>query len=273
MSKIYSARHYAILACALCFAGTSLLAQTAPTPAPAPGQPEEVIVEGVPPDQSILPTARPISSIYGTDMDIVDIPRDVSTITKEQVDERQITSVDDLGQFASGTYTASIFGAEGLPQIRGIPAEIYQNGQREHYYLNSFPPSFNGSESIDVVKGPGTAVYGPASQGLGGYVNLVTKQPFFDGQHTEITTVLGDFYEGGQSYGRYQWQIDNSGPLIKDKLAYRFSYLGRESSGYYRNISDNVEDIFGALTYNPTTNLSFNLTGQFYESKFNENAG
>ena len=158
--------------------------------------PEEVIVVGVPPEESILPTIRPITSVYGTEMNIVDIPRDVSTITKEQVDFRQITSVDDLGQFASGTYTASIFGAEGLPQIRGIPAEIYQNGQREHYYLNSFPPSFNGVESIDVVKGPGTAVYGPASQGLGGYINLVTKQPFFDKQHTEITSHHRRFLRG-----------------------------------------------------------------------------
>ena len=237
------------------------------------GEAGRVIVTGVSPDQSILPTVRPISSVYGTDMNIVDVPRDVSTITKEQVSFRQITSVDDLGQFASGTYTASIFGSEGLPQIRGLPAEIYLNGQREHYYLNSFPPSFNGVESIDIVKGPGTAVYGPASQGLGGYVNLVTKQPFFDGQHTEITSIIGDFYGSPDNYGRYQWELDNSGPLIKDKLAYRVSYLGRESSGYYRNIYDNVEDIFAALTYLPTSNLKFDLNGHYEESKFNENAG
>ena len=239
----------------------------------AVGEAGRIIVTGVAPDESILPTIRPISSTYGTDMNIVDTPRDVSTITKEQVSFRQITSVDDLGQFASGTYTASIFGAEGLPQIRGLPAEIYQNGEREHYYLNGFPPSFNGAESIDVVKGPGTAVYGPAAQGLGGYINLVTKQPFFDGQHTEITTIFGDYYGGGDSYNRTQWQIDNSGPLIKDKLAYRFSYLGREAGSYYRNVTDNVQDIFAALTYLPTSNLKFDLTGQYYESKFNENAG
>ena len=237
------------------------------------GEAGRVIVTGVAPEESILPTVRPITSIYGTEQNIVDIPRDVSTITKEQVSFRQITSVDDLGQFASGVYTASIFGAEGLPQIRGLPAEIYLNGQREHYYLNSFPPSFNGVESIDIVKGPGTAVYGPASQGLGGYVNLVTKQPFFDGQHTEITSIIGDYYGSPDNYGRYQWELDNSGPLIKDKLAYRVSYLGRESSGYYRNVSDNVEDIFAALTYLPTPKLRFDLNGHFEESTFNENAG
>ena len=237
------------------------------------GDAGRVIVTGVTPDQSILPTVRPITSVYGTEQNIVDIPRDVSTITKEQVSFRQITSVDELGQFASGTYSASNFGAEGLPQIRGLFAEIYLNGQREHFYTNSFPPSFNGVESIDIVKGPGTAVYGPASQGLGGYVNLVTKQPFFDGQHTEITTVIGDFYGSPDNYGRYQWELDNSGPLIKDKLAYRISYLGRESSGYYRNTSNNVQDIFAALTYLPTTNLKFDLNGHYESAEFNEVAG
>ena len=197
----------------------------------------------------------------------------MSTITKEQVDFRQITSVNQLDQFASGTYSASIFGAEGLPQIRGVPAEIYQNGQRQHYYFSSFPPSFNGVEFIDVVKGPGTAVYGPPSHGLGRCVNLVTKLPFFDGEHTEVTTVFGDFVEGGGSYGRNQWQIDNSGPLVPAKLAYRVSYLGREADSYYRNVVDDVQDVFAALTYLPTTNLRLDLTSQLYESRFNEDAG
>ena len=197
----------------------------------------------------------------------------MSTITKEQVDFRQITSVNQLDQFASGTYSASIFGAEGLPQIRGVPAEIYQNGQRQHYYFSSFPPSFNGVEFIDVVKGPGTAVYGPPSHGLGRYVDLVTKLPFFDGEHTEVTTVFGDFVEGGGSYGRNQWQIDNSGPLVPAKLAYRVSYLGREADSYYRNVVDDVQNVFAALTYLPTTNLRLDLTSQLYESRFNEDAG
>ena len=234
---------------------------------------DRVNITGVAPEESILPTARPLTSVYGTEQNIVNIPRDVSTITKEQVDFRQITSVNQLDQFASGVYSASIFGAEGLPQIRGVPAEIYQNGQRQHYYFSSFPPSFNGTESIDVVKGPGTAVYGPASHGLGGYVNLVTKLPFFDGQHTEITTVLGDFVEGGGSHGRYQWQVDNSGPLVPGKLAYRVSYLGREADSYYRNVVDNVQDVFAALTFLPTERLRLDLTSQFYESRFNEDAG
>ena len=234
---------------------------------------ERVTITGVSPEESILPTARPLTSVYGTEQNIVDIPRDVSTITKEQVDFRQITSVNQLDQFASGVYSASIFGAEGLPQIRGVPAEIYQNGQRQHYYFSSFPPSFNGVESIDVVKGPGTAVYGPPAHGLGGYVNLVTKLPFFDGEHTEVTTVLGDFVEGGGSYGRSQWQVDNSGPLVPGKLAYRVSYLGREADSYYRNVVDDVQDVFAALTFLPTTNLRLDLTSQFYESRFNEDAG
>jgi len=35
--------------------------------------------------------------------------------------------------------------------------------------------SFNGTEAMDIVKGPGSAVYGPQGQGPGGYVNLVRR--------------------------------------------------------------------------------------------------
>ncbi len=79
--------------------------------------------------------------------------------------------------------------------------------------------------------------------------------------------------EGGGSYGRTQWQIDNSGPLVPGKLAYRVSYLGREADSYYRNVVDDVQDVFAALTYLPTKSLHLDLTSQFYESRFTRTPG
>ncbi len=110
---------------AFCVAGASARAQDMVRATDAV---DRMTITGVLPEESILPTARPLTSVYGTEQNIVDVRRDMSTITKEQVDFRQITSVNQLDQFASGTYSASIFGAKGLPQIRGVPAEIYQNG-------------------------------------------------------------------------------------------------------------------------------------------------
>ena len=46
--------------------------------------------------------------------------------------------------------------------------KVYVNGQLSMFSRNSTPPSFNGVEAMDIVKGPGSAVYGPQGEGAGG---------------------------------------------------------------------------------------------------------
>jgi outer membrane receptor protein involved in Fe transport len=159
--------------------------KTADSTNPAPkGTMDTIVVTAVPPGEQVVPTARPISSVYGDDMSIIDIPRSVNIITKQQLEDRQITSVQDLGQFASGTYSPAEYGLDGIPYIRGVYASLYQNGQQEIFFRNSVVPSFNQVESMDLVKGPGSATYGPPGGGPGGYVNIITKTPEFDKNHT-----------------------------------------------------------------------------------------
>jgi hypothetical protein len=38
---------------------------------------QEILVTAVPPADQIVPTARPISSVFGQDMNVIDIPRSV----------------------------------------------------------------------------------------------------------------------------------------------------------------------------------------------------
>jgi outer membrane receptor for ferric coprogen and ferric-rhodotorulic acid len=234
---------------------------------------DTIVVQAVPLEEQVVPTARPISSVYGQDMGIVDIPRSVNIITKQQLEDRQITSVQDLGQFASGTYSPAEYGLDGIPFIRGVFASLYQNGQQEVFYRNSVVPSFNQVESLDLVKGPGSATYGPPGGGPGGYVNFITKVPEFDSNHTEIETTIGDYSPGGQSWGHYEWTIDNTGPLIANKLAYRFSYEGTTGDTYYRNTVDEKQDFFGALTWLPYDALKMDWTFQYYTVRDNEVPG
>src|ERR1700722_7363032 len=217
----------------------SLEAQSAsPTPGstPASGDPgqemSQVVVTAVPPADQIVPTARPINSVFGQDMSVIDTPRSVNIITRAQIEDRQIFSVQDLGQFSSGSYTPAEYGLDGIPYIRGIYAELFQNGQREIFYRNSVVPSFNQMESMDILKGPGTAVYGPSGGGLGGYVNFITKEPEFDGYHETLQTTIGDYATGGQSWGHYEWSIDSTGPLIPNQLAYRLSFESTPGCAY-----------------------------------------
>jgi iron complex outermembrane recepter protein len=256
------------LAVGLVCVGTMAYAQEKPADTTL----DEMLVTGLPLNETVLPTVRPVSSALGTDANVLDTPRSVSTITKAQLEARQIHDVNSLGQYSAGTYTPSIFGAQGVPTIRGVLSELYQNGQRMKFVRNSFPPSFNGVEALDIVKGPGSPVFGPTPN-VGGYVNFVTKQPYFDKMHLDITGKIGTYVPGGQSYFSPEWTVDLSVPIIKDKLAARISYFGREADGYYQNTIDHVQDVFLAVTFLPSDNLTFDYNAQFYETSFNENVG
>ena len=54
---------------------------------------DEVDAESVPIEESILATTRPISSVYGTDRSILDTPRNVNIISREQLDAIGIKNV------------------------------------------------------------------------------------------------------------------------------------------------------------------------------------
>ena len=232
---------------------------------------EKFTVSDVPIDEQILPTVRPISSVYGDDRDIIDIPRSVSSVNKAWMDDRQVKNAMDFGQFSPGVYAAADYGIPGVPQIRGDEAQIYVNGQEIPYSRNSVPLSFNGVEAMDIVKGPGTAVYGPQGNGPGGYVNFVAKQPYFDAEHADYSATIGT-WTSGHSYGNPQYTLDFGGP-INDKLAYRVSYLARYGDEYYVNAKDATQDVYVALTYRMTKDLKFEFWTQGFATRTNEDTG
>ena len=234
--------------------------------------PDRIVVSDVRPEDTVLPTERPISSVYGTDLSILDTPRSVSTITRAQLEARDIRSINDINQFSSAVSTQSRYGLEAVPIIRGDLGEVYQNGIRKEYNRNGYPINFNSVEAIDVVKGPATAVFGPSFQS-GGYVNFVTKRPFFDKFSGEITETAGSYIPGGNSYENFRTRVDVSGPLIKNQLAVRVSFEDIEASSYYQNVKDHEKDVFLALSYYPIAQLKFDFNADFLTANFNENIG
>ena len=275
-NKPSNSRHARLGSLATVMAASSLHFSTqAQTPAPemvSTNATAKILVEGLPVEETVLPTVRPVQSVMGDDRSIIDTPRSVSLVTKAQMEARGVSRATDFNQYSPGVYTPSRYGLANVPVIRGELSEIYQNGQRIIYSRNSLLASFNGVEAMDIVKGPGSAVYGPQGQGPGGYVNFVTKAPYFDAFHGDLTARLGTYVPGGQSYFSPEWVLDFGGP-VNDKLAYRVSYLGREAEGYYQNVKDNTQDIYTALTWVANDRLTLDWNTQFYTSRFNEVIG
>ena len=243
-------------------------------PGPAPEQVttlEKYTVSDVPIGEQVLPPVRPVGDVMGDDRSILDIPRSVSAVNSAMVKDRMVTDAMDFGQFSPGVYSAAQYGIPAVPYIRGDLSQLYMGGQQTPFSRNSTPPSFNGTDGFNIVKGPGSAVYGPQTEGAGGYVDFIMKQPYFDGMHADYSATWGG-WASGHSYSNPEATLDFGGP-ISDKLAYRVSYLSRYGDGYYLNEHNQTQDVYLAVTYLPTPNLKIEAWGQVYEDRINEIAG
>jgi len=148
------------------------------------------VVTGVPVEQSVNPLTRESSAVMGDARGPLDTPRGVSTITTALFNERQIHGVQEILLYSPSAYVGAAYGNVTMPNLRGDLAETYLNGQRLSYNYYGYFPSFNGVEAVDLVRGPGSVVFG-AGYFTGGYVNYVSKQPKFSGPETTVTTRLG----------------------------------------------------------------------------------
>ncbi len=244
-----------------------LKAQTEPA-APA----EDVItldaleVSEVPIEQNVMPTSRPFNSVYGTGQSITEIPRNVTIISREQLTAIAIKDVRDFAKLTSSSYTRTNFGAPGNPDIRGQSADVFQNGIRERITSNGngLPIEFNSIESVNIVKGPATPVQGTSAY-VGGYIDFITKRPYFDKARGSIAATYG-------SDDKRAVQIDYGAP-ISETLAYRISYFGEDSDGYFDDEYRKTQSLYAAVTWKPTDTyeLFINATGTYTE--YTENWG
>lgn len=224
---------------------------------------EKFQVTGLPVEQSINPLTREVSSVLGDSRDLLATPRSVSSLTTALFNERQIHGVREILLYSPGSYAGASYGKTTVPNLRGDTAETYLNGQRLSYNLYGYFPSFNGVEAVDLVRGPGSAVFG-AGYFQGGYVNYVTKKPQFSGASTVITTRVGTWAPGDSSFLNGSVQIDATAPA-NDQVAWRVSLEGKGGQTYFRrnDVRDDRLDAFAAATWKPDEGTQLDFVVQY----------
>lgn len=235
------------LALALLTATLNVRGAAPPAPPPAPGETvylERFEVTGVPLERSVNPLTRPIEGVFGDARSILETPRAVSTISQALLRERGINGVTEFIPYAPGSSAVASYGKTTIPNLRGDLAETFQNGQRLSYNNFGYFPSFNGIEAVDVVRGPGSSVYG-AGFFTGGFVNYVTKRPRFTPE-TTTTVRIGTLVPAGGSWFNTSWQVDTTAPSADGRSAWRLSYEGKEDDTFFRRhgARDDRQDVY-----------------------------
>lgn len=245
---------------------SALRADAAPDPADETVRLEKLEITDVPVEKQILPTSRPFESVFGTNDNIVDVPRNVTIISRQQLNDISISDVRDFSKLTSSSYTTTNFGAPANPSIRGQTADMFINGVRASMTSNGngIPLDFNSVESVNIVKGPATAVQG-ASMYVGGFADLITKRPFFDGFKGTASYTIG-------SYGLNRWTLDVGGPVSK-QTAYRISYSGEYSDGYWNDWYKRTQSLYGAAIWRPNDRYELFVNASAYYGDYTENWG
>lgn len=204
----------------------------------------EYLVEGRGARESISPFARELDAVDGISRSVLEAPRGVSVINEVILLDRGIDTVEETLFYVPGAYAPSRFGNVTAPSVRGDTAETYTNGQRRSGNIFGYKPSFNAVEGVDVVRGPGSAVFGPGQQS-GGYVNYVSKKARHEDDWSHFNIRFGSWLPGSESFANLRWQVDVNRAL-SDKLALRLSYEGQENATLFhgRGARDDHQDIY-----------------------------
>ena len=228
---------------------------------------EEVVVEGVPPAENIMPTARPTASVYGLDLSVMETPRNTTILSKEQLQAVNIQDPRSFSYLTSSSYTDSAFGGPNVPRIRGQYADIFYNGMRSSFTSTGYgaPLSFNSIETINITKGPASVIAGPGP-GVGGSADFITKRP-------EMSEFTGEGEFTFDTLGSRRWTFDVGGPIIENELGYRVSYSGEDSDSYFNTHFKRQHSLYGAVTWLPNDDYSLDFNTEAVYSNYEENVG
>lgn len=184
-----------------------------------------------------------------SDKPLFETPQSISVVTRELLDARQATTIDEAIETVAGV-TSSILGRRGWDDfsIRGQTASdtMYLDGLRIGQ-ANWIAQEIYGAERLEVVKGPASIYFGQVTPG--GTVNVVSKRPRADA-----------FNQVGFTVGRYgyvQGTFDFNRPLNSEngKAAIRINGMAMNSDDptdgvWYKSryIAPSISLDFGART-------------------------
>lgn len=188
-------------------------------------------------------------------------PYSVSIIDQGFIEDSGAKTIQDALLYTPGVY-AGAFGFDtrsDSAKVRGVDAGRYLDGLRQIYgSYNTVRTNVYALESIEVLKGPSSMLYGQGD--LGGIINAVSKLPQEE-QGGEIWAQYGTF-------NRKQLAVDVTGPVDENgELLYRLVALGRDSDTQVDYVEDDGYLIAPSLTWRPTDDTSITLLLNRQENK------
>lgn len=192
-----------------------------------------------------------------TDTALVDVPRSISVVTRDQMDDRNVQNLDDAVRYMPGV-TASSYGSDTRAdwlRVRGfeptqfldglpLPKGVYANPKQETWNL----------DRLSVLRGPASSVYGQTPPG--GLLDMVSRRP------TAIENNEIDVQYGSDNYRQINFantgKIDDEGQFL-----YSLSGVARDAGTQIDHVDNKRYNIAPSLTWIIDPDTQFTLLTQF----------
>jgi iron complex outermembrane receptor protein len=192
-----------------------------------------------------------------TDTALVEAPRSISIATREQMDDRNVHSLDDAVRYMPGI-VASSYGSDTRAdwlRVRGfeptqfldglpLPKGVYANPKQETWNL----------DRLALLRGPASSVYGQTPPG--GLLDMVSRRPSAESS-SEIQMQYGTDNHRQINFAS-TGKIDDEGQFL-----YGLSGVVRDSGTQVDHVDNKRYNIAPSLTWNIDEDTKFTLLTQF----------
>ena len=210
-----------------------------------------------------LAQSQPIEKIavtykqaYRGDIPQKQMPQSIETLDNAVLDQKGITQLQDALDFSASISRKNNSGAlwdsfsiRGLSGNENMPSGYLINGFSGGRGFSG-PRDVSNIEYIEVLKGPGSALYGRSEPG--GTVNIVTKKPQFE-QQGELKLSLGS-----DNFNRVEGDYTNG---INDNTAFRINGAWQDSDSYRDEVYTHKKVVTPSIYHQ--INASTSITYEF----------
>ncbi|CAH1041669.1 TonB-dependent siderophore receptor [Halomonas sp. TD01] len=200
-------------------------------------------------------------SVGKLDVPLAEQPFSMSVIDREFIQDSGAKNIQDALLYTPGVYAGNFgFDTRGdSAKVRGLDAGRYLDGLRQLYgSYNTVRTNVYALESVEVLRGPSSMLYGQAD--LGGIINGVSKLPQEE-RSGEVWAQYG-------SFDRKQLAFDFTGAADEEgTFLYRVVGLARDSDTQVDHVADDGYLIAPSFTWRPSDDTSITLLLNRQEDK------
>lgn len=207
-------------------------------------------------------------------LELRETPQAVTVITRDSLDNRQVMTLGQALEMSAGVTQYSGNGPfSGQPSfgfnqttIRGIDIDSLYDFREDGFVNGSYfaIPDLAIYDSVEVIKGPNSVMYGRGS--VGGLINRVRKRPQAEG-NTSLELSAG-------SFDTYRADLDTTGPLFSNPaLRGRLVAAYEDSGSYVRGVETQRTVVAPSIAYDITPHTRLLLQALYQSEDIVPNTG